>query len=230
MTVHLCDTSAVRILIGALALALATGCSSAVTSSPPSESTPTVTSPDSPAAASSSPVAPDACGLLTTSEIAQLLEGAGPAKPGLTGALPNCQWRAPDGRFAQVIGLDASQWARSLPEAIRAIEASGQFSDAENMRKLRAAVKLVEAGQDVDPNEACSLFSQMLELQGLPPNTPLGVSVLPTRSDPKAVSGQMCSAGIFASVLIADSNGLDGPLPTEAVEKITKSAHRRAIG
>ncbi|WP_344839229.1 DUF3558 family protein [Kribbella ginsengisoli] len=219
-----------RTLIAALALALATGCSSADTSSPRPESTPTATVPASPAVASSSAVAPDACGLLTTSEVAQLLEGAGPAKPGLTGALPNCQWRAPDGQFAQVIGLDASEWARSLPEAIRALQASGQFSDTENMRKLRAAVKLVEAGQDVDPTEACSLFSQMLELQGLPPKTPLGVSVLPTRSDPKAVSGQMCSGGVFASVLVADSNGLVGPLPVDAIETLTKSAHRRAIG
>jgi hypothetical protein len=113
---------------------------------------------------------------------------------------------------------------------VRALEASGQFSDAENTRKLRAAVGLLEAGQDLDPHEACSLFSQMLELQGRPPKTSFAVSVIPTRSDPKAVSGQMCSVGTYTSVMIADVKGLDGPLPIDEVAKVAKLAHRRAIG
>jgi hypothetical protein len=136
----------------------------------------------------------------------------------------------PDGRYVQVVGIEASEWARSLPEIVRALEASGQFSDAENMRKLRAAVGLVEAGQDLDPHEACSLFSQMLELQGRPPKTSFAVSVIPTRSDPKAVSGQMCSVGTFTSVMVADAKGLDDPLPIDEVAKVIKLAHRRAIG
>jgi hypothetical protein len=158
------------------------------------------------------------------------MDGAGDAKPGLTGELPNCQWTRPDGRFLQVIGVDASQWARSLPATIRAIEASGEFSDTENMRKLRAAAALLEAGQDIDSTEACSLFSQMLELQGQPPNTSFGVNVIPTRSDPKAVSGQLCSVGTYTSVMVADSNGLESPLPISAVGSVAQSVHRRVIG
>ena len=98
------------------------------------------------------------------------------------------------------------------------------------MRKLRAAVGLVEAGQDLDPHEACSLFSQMLELQGRPPKTSFAVSVIPTRSDPKGVSGQMCSVGTYTSVMVADAKGLDGRLPIEVVAKVTRLVHRRAIG
>lgn len=226
----MCDNFAVRILIAALALALVTGCSATDTTSPNSESTPTVSPSSAPAATSSSAAAPDACDLLTTSEIAQLIENAGDAKPGLTGGLPNCQWMAPDGRYAQVVGVEASAWARSLPEIVRALEASGQFSDSENMRKLRAAVGLIEAGKDLDADEACSLFSQMVELQGQPPNTSLIVTVIPTRSNPKAVSGQMCSARTFTSVMVADQGGLDEPLPVDEVGKAIKAAHRRAIG
>ncbi|WP_185448695.1 DUF3558 family protein [Kribbella qitaiheensis] len=218
-----------RILIAALALALVTGCSSEDTSTPRSESTPTVTPRSSPAVLSSSTAAPDACDLLTASEIAPLMDDAGQAKPGLKGGLPNCQWESPDGRFVQVVGIDASEWARSIPEIVRALQASGQFSDAENMRKLRAAAKLVEAGQDLDAHEACSLFSQMVELQGQPPKTSLAVSVLPTRANPKAVSGQMCSVGTYTSVMVADAKGLNGPLPINGVTAMTKLAHRRAM-
>jgi hypothetical protein len=136
----------------------------------------------------------------------------------------------PDGRYVQVVGIEASEWARSLPEIVRALEASGEFSDAVNMRRLRDAAELVESGEDLDPHEACSLFSQLAELQGRPPKTSFAVSVIPTRSDPKAVSGQMCSVGTFTSVMVADTTGLDGPLPIDEVGKATRAAHRRALG
>ncbi|MFB6720182.1 hypothetical protein ACFCV3_08495 [Kribbella sp. NPDC056345] len=218
-----------RILIGALALALASGCSSAELNSARPEPTPTTAPASTPATASNSKATPDACDLLTASELAQLMEGAGDAKPGLTGAVPNCQWSRPDGRYVQVIGIDASVWARSLPEILRALQSSGMLSDTENARKLRAAVKLLEAGQNLDPDEACSLFSQMLELQGRPPKSSVIVTVIPTRANPKGVTGQMCSLGTFTSVMVANEKGLTDPLPIDKVSTAIKQAHRRAI-
>lgn len=219
-----------RVFVVALMVGLISGCSSAETSSPPLVSTPTVAPSSSPTVASKSAAKSDACDLLTTAEIAKLIKNAADAKPGLTGGVPNCQWASPDGPYVQVIGVEASEWARSLPEIVRALEASGQFSDAANLRKLRAAAKLVEGGTDLDSKQACALFSQMVELQGQPPKTTYVVTVIPTRADPKAVSGQMCSIGTFTSVMVADPAGLDAPLPIEEVGKAARAAHRRAIG
>lgn len=225
-----CDNSAVRILVAAMVLALVIGCSSTddKSSPPAAESTPTAAPKPTPTAKSAS--APDACDLLTTADLAKILEGAGDPKPGLTGGIPNCQWADANGRYVQAVGIDASEWVRSLPDIVRALEASKEFSDAENLRKLRAAAKLLESGDKIDSREACSLFSQMAELQGRPPKTTFLVSVIPTRADPKGISGQMCSVGTFTSVMLADTTGLEDPLPVDAVGNATKTAHRRAIG
>lgn len=104
---------------------------------------------------------------------------------------------------------------QTLPDIVRALEASKEFSDVENLRKLRAAAKLLESGDKIDSREACSLFSQMAELQGRPPKTTFLVSVIPTRADPKGVSGQMCSVGTFTSVMLADTTGLEDPPPKQ---------------
>lgn len=130
----------------------------------------------------------------------------------------------------QAIGSSSSEWARSLPEALRAIEASGQFADAGNLKKLRDGAELIEAGQNLDPNRACSLFSDMLELQGKPEGSSWIVTVVPTRDDPQAVTGQMCSGGRFTSVMTANKRGLQEPLPVQRVAQALKSAHRKNLG
>ncbi|RLP91997.1 hypothetical protein EAD89_09745 [Micromonospora sp. BL4] len=70
----------------------------------------------------------------------------------------------------------------------------------------------------------------MVELQGRPPGTSWIVTVLPSRDDPQAVSGQMRSAGRFTSLMVADTSGLDEPLPLDPVAEATKLVHRRGLG
>lgn len=144
--------------------------------------------------------------------------------------MANCQWTAANGRFVQAIGTPSPYWAQSLPDALRAVEASGQFTDPKDLKKLHRGAELIQAGQDLDPIEACSLFSKMLELQGQPEGTPWVVLVAPTRENPQAVTGQMCSEGKFTSVMVADGSGLEGPLPKAQVTHALKSAHRRNLG
>jgi hypothetical protein len=110
------------------------------------------------------------------------------------------------------------------------MEASGKFTDTENLRKLREGAQLVEAGQDLDADDACSLFSEMIELQGQPASSQSVVTVVPSRDDPKAVTGQICSGGRFTSVMVASTSALDVPLPLQQVAQATKVAHRRALG
>lgn len=212
---------------------LVAACSS-TDAQPRSESpTPNATSPSPTASTPSSANAVDSCDLLSEAELTALAgegEGVSEAHPGLTGGLANCQWATADGGYVQTAAATAPEWAQSLPEIFRTIEASGTFTDAENLRKLREGAKLVQAGKALSPVEACGLFSEMLELQGQPPDTTSIVNVVPSREDPQAITGQMCSGGRFTSVMIASQTGLDEPLPVEAVANALRSAHRRSIG
>lgn len=126
----------------------------------------------------------------------------------------------------QAIGTSSPEWAQSLPESLRALEASGLGTDEENLKRLRDGAELVEAGTGLSPIKACSLFSAMLELQGQPRGSSWIVTVVPTRKDPQGVTGQMCSRGRFTSVLVANQEGLVEPLPGAQVAKALKSAHR----
>ena len=222
---------AVRRLLVLASCVLVAACSS-TDSQPRSESTtPNATSPSPTASTTSSAKAVDSCDLLSEAELAALAgEGVSEAHPGLTGGLANCQWATADGGYVQTAAATAPEWAQSLPEMFRAIEASGRFTDAENLRKLREGARLVQAGKVLSPVAACALFSEMLELQGQPAGTTSIVNVVPSREDPQAITGQMCSGGRFTSVMIASQTGLDEPLPVEAVASALRSAHRRSMG
>ena len=225
---------AVRALLVIASCVLIAGCSSgdakeqAAVPSPSDTTTPEAASTPSPSASVASS---DPCDLLSDRELHQLAGGAvSAARPGMTGGLANCQWATSDGRFIQAIGSTSPYWAQSLPDALRSIESSGLITDAEDLKKLRDGAKLVEAGQDLDPVKACSLFSEMLELQGQPEGSLWIVTAVPNRETPMAVSGQMCSGGRFTSVMVADEAGLEGPVPIEQVAQVLGSAHRKNLG
>ena len=148
----------------------------------------------------------------------------------MTGGLPSCQWSAPDGRIVQAIGVDASHWAQSLPELLRLTEQSSIASDPEILRKLQEAAELVETGQDLTPNQACTMFSRMLQMRGEPAGTTFSVGMFPDRDSAQAINGQACSAGAYTSILLADQRELREPLPIETVAELLRTAHRRALG
>ena len=220
----------VRTLLVLVSCVLLAGCSSGGSR----ESGQTPSPKDASTSAPSSlapPASVDPCDLLTDLQVEKLAGGSvGAARPGLTGGVANCQWAAAEGSFVQAIGAPSSAWAESLPENLRAIEASGQFTDSANMRKLRKAAELVEGGQDPSPVQACSLFSDLLELQGQPRGTHRIVTVIPTRAAPQGVTGQWCSRGRFTSVLVGNQKGLEKPLPVQMVAHALNSAHRRNLG
>lgn len=198
-------------------------------------------SPDEPQASSelapdeASASATDLCRLLKTDEVRRLLETSpGDVQPGLIAGMPDCQWAASadePGPWVQVNTLDASEWALSLPDAFRGIEDSGWMYDAKQLRKFRKAVDLIKAGQDVDSDQACSLFSQMLELEGRPPGSRSIVNVIPNRSEPGTigVSGQICTLGRYTSVSLFNQAGLGPPPPVRRVKQAMALVHRRAV-
>jgi hypothetical protein len=134
-----------------------------------------------------------------------------------------------DGQYVQVISVDSSEWGQALPELLRVVDASA-IADGAGIRRLLEAAELVESGQRLSPDDACSLFSKLVELQGQPPASSRIVAVVPTRQNPQAVSGQQCSQGRFTSVLVANQAGLNEPLPLEDVAKILQAVHSRTVG
>lgn len=236
-----CHALRVRTLLVLASLLVITGCSAsggqAGSASSPQPAPASATAPASttPAAAPSTAPSADAagadpCDLLTAEELAVLGATEGmTAKPGLTGGIPNCQWPFPDGRFIQLVATSASEWARSLPEVMRMLDQSGIIVDQEQKDRLKAGQELVERGGRLDPDEACDLFSLMLELRGGPPGQQHTVNIIPSPEDPQAVTAQMCSGGRFTSVMIASSQGLAEPLPGQQVVDVVQAVHRRTL-
>lgn len=109
------------------------------------------------------------------------------------------------------------------------MEDSGLVKDADGKRKFQRLRDLVEPGVLMSPTEACQVFSAMLEVQGQPPGTQSILNVFPHAENAKAMSGQICSAGRFTTVTLANEDGLAQPLPGEQVQHALELAHRRSL-
>lgn len=225
--VWVCKHSVMRAAVAFVSAGLlAVGCSSGSSDS----SSP---SPQKTESATTQPTATagmDSCDLLSAEELATFAGSpVGQARPELVGGLPACQWPT-DAGFVQVGSLSAEDWAQGLPELVRTMNDAGLALDADDERALQEIRETIEAGRDLTATEACSAFSKMLELQGEPAGTTSTIRVWPSESDPQAMSGQMCSAGRFTTVTIAETAGLVTPLPGGRVMTALRLAHRRSIG
>lgn len=222
------------VLLVATVVVFASACASP--SQPVAQPTPPPSPEDSrslassPADAHSQPAAsPSVCDLLRRDEVQEVLPGAGEANPGDTLGLPNCQWEASAG-YVQVLNGSASEWAQMLPDALRTLEQSAIAKEGGGLRKLQRAARLVEKGGVVTPRQACELFSLMVvKIQGAAPGSNTIVTVVPNKEHPIAVTSQVCTGGVFTSVMVADAEGLHQPLPMRQVRKAMSAAHRRAL-
>lgn len=201
------------LVLGALVpLALLGGCGSDEASTESSSSGQTSSSTPSPtesesATASESPTeeatATAPCDSLTGADLETLAgQDLGEGSEGQAGTLPACQWGDPNAAGVQAVNVAAEEWGAQLPVLIQQVKASGAFDDAANTKQLEQASKLVESGKQLDADQACTLFSQLAELQGNKPNQTTTVTLLPTAEQPQAISAQTCADGRFASVLL----------------------------
>jgi len=206
------------LLLGAVVpLLLVAGCggsddgssSSSSSSSSESSSGSTSSGTPSPSESASESASPSAaagaapCDALSARDL-KALTGAdlGAGDEGQAGTLPACQWGNPSSAGVQAVSVSAEEWGAQLPALIQQVKASGAFDDAANARQLEKASKLVESGKQLDGDQACSLFSQLAELQGNKPGQDTTVTLLPTAKQPQAISAQSCTDGRFASVLL----------------------------
>jgi hypothetical protein len=144
------------------------------------------------------------CGLLGDAEI-QALAGTPleeTAETTIAGELPICVWGSLNDVGVHAGLVKASTWARALPEAVEQAQASGLLDDESNSTKLQEAADLIRSGSTIPAEEACGLFGDLVQLNGLPEGADSTVNILPTRDDPQAISGQACRDGSYATVVL----------------------------
>ncbi len=176
-----------------MGLVLLTGCASGAGSSSPAEMSSAVPQSDS-------------CDALDEKQISKLagdLVGAVEAREAV--GLPACLWTTTGGRV-QVIRAPAGQWAMQLPNAVDQLLASGLEISQEDRRELDVALRLIRGGDQIDTDEACDMFSTVMEIQGQQPNSDETVQLFPSRDDLQAIAAQSCRNGYFTSVTLASPN------------------------
>jgi len=138
--------------------------------------------------------------LLTDEQAAELVgSDVGTAEEAQVQQLPACQWGSPDAGV-QVIALPADEWIAQLPALIDALEQSGAPITPEQQQRLDEGGELVASGGDASPDEACEIFSTLVEVQGMPSGSESVTNLFPSREQAEAVSAQTCADGRFASV------------------------------
>ena len=196
-------------LAALLGVAALTGCSptgttdatpmpTATTSPAPA---PTATPTETPTGSAGSP-----CDLLDEATVADLIgdtpEGTEIVVPG--SAIPACQYGDLGSVGLQVAQVPAAEWARSLPSIVQTLlDLPEGVLDDRLRAQLEAAAEEVEAGAEIEPEEACGYFSGLLEVAGQDPGTTRTVNYLPDQASAVAVTGQQCVSGTFSSLVVA---------------------------
>ncbi len=170
-----------------------------------------------------------AAGCRAYDDVAAALAGSsvGEGEETTVAGLDACRY--PDGRgYVQISHVSAAGWAAQLPEAIRQVEASGLISDADGQRKLDEAKAIIASGGTSDA-EACRAFGLMASLQNREASDRV-VNVVPSRTDPRAITGQTCTDGVFSSVLVVGDPTVDVATLTPKVETALDEVHRLPLG
>lgn len=154
------------------------------------------------------------CKVLDEDQISMIKGGPiGVAESSEVKGIPACTWPIEGGQV-QVVRAPASAWAEQLPTLMNQVSTSGLKLSIADRQEFDAALQLLQRGEPVDADQACDLFSSLLELQGTEPGAQQTVQIAPSREDPQVISAQSCRDGMFTSVaLVASSlDGSDGEL------------------
>ena len=127
-----------------------------------------------------------ACDLLSDAQVADLAgQQVTQSRADQVGALPACLYMVENSDKVQVIDVPASQWSRELPALLDQVEQSGVVNDPATRKKFAAAREQLEAEGSLDDDAACALFSDLLEIQGLPAGEDRIVNLVPNREEPQ---------------------------------------------
>lgn len=205
-----------------LVLALVAGCSGGPVETPDR-------SPTAPPSTSQAV----ACGLLDAQQREQLTgrpldQVTDPARAALG---LQCRW-ADGATFIEVSSLDAGAWARSLPNLVSGLRASGRDLDPDTEADLQAIVDLVEGRDALTAGRACDLFPTIAEAVAGDETDAFVLFVPIERNDGQAALGvqaQTCTDGVFSSVVFSAPDVTESDAVERRARTALDDAHRAAI-
>lgn len=133
------------------------------------------------------------------------------------------------GPVVQVQSLNASLWARDVPEVIAQLRASGNPLAQTQKTKLDAALRLVGDGKDVDPAIACTVFVDVAIANGATEDPTRFVSLVEVAPGVAAVTAQTCTDERMTSVLLTGPEVTGSPAEQDATLAALDIAHETAI-
>jgi hypothetical protein len=177
----------------------------------------------------------EGCRLLTGPErrsiAGEKLETVAPS-PLIKGALI-CRWvktlNTPVTTSIKVVSQPLDVWVQQVPKQIDRLMVSGR-SDGKYSDRLQAAKKQILRGPDeISHEEACKYFSLLVEISQDKKGLREGLLFQGTQRGDFKVSWQRCSGGVHTE-LAYEEPGLKVSLAlSQAVIRLGKTAHRRAV-
>jgi hypothetical protein len=219
------------VILRAAALTLAAGLSLAACSGGGSDAKAADPTPDSSATpqATVDPKEP-ACSFLTAAErkalvgsvIDQVVATSG------TAASSQCRWQA-SSALIQVTTLPAQAWAKTLPQVVQQLEASGDVKTADDKKELARAKKLLSKASSFTGNQACDAFTTLAEIGGAEEGATTTITLVPISEKDAGVSAQMCTSGEMTSLIYSVPGLKKTKAVDAAVTKALAAAQKRAL-
>lgn len=117
--------------------------------------------------------------------------------------VPACKYGNVSEVGIQVAQVPANEWATALPAAVDALRKMPAGAvDADVVKQLEDAAKLVDEGKTIPADEACDYFSTLLEVQNQPPGSTKSVTLFPSARAPKTINGQQCIDNTYTTVTV----------------------------
>ena len=144
----------------------------------------------------------------------------------------SCRWvnslSTPLPRALRVEATPAQRWLLGLPQQIENSIASGR-SERKYRKRLQAAKNKVLAGADeIGDQEACRMFSLLVEANGGKKGVTQQAFVQPAEVAGITANVQSCTKGVY-SLLTYSEKGLASSVPLfQAVLRLAKIAQKRA--
>ena len=171
-----------------------------------------------------------ACSFLTAAERTALVGSAIDqvvARSGTT-ASSQCRWQA-SSALIQVTTLPAQAWAKTLPQVVRQLEASGDVKTADDKKELARAKKLLSKASSFTGKQACDAFTTLAEIGGAEEGATTTITLVPLSEKDVGVSAQMCTSGEMTSLIYSVPGLKKTKAVDAAVTKALAAAQKRAL-
>ncbi|KAA1395672.1 hypothetical protein [Aeromicrobium ginsengisoli] len=145
-----------------------------------------------------------------------------------TAASSQCRWQSATA-LIQVTTLPAQAWAKTLPDAVKQLESSGDVKTGTDKKELARAKKLLSGATSFTGKQACDAFTTLAEIGGAKPGATTTITLVPISEAESGVSAQMCTSGEMTSLIYSVPDLKKTKAVEAAVTSALASAQKRAL-